>query len=136
MGDVRDKVDVGGIRPGLLGDSAWIDENANGLQDYGEAPLPGVTLTLYALEEGGEREIGTAETDEYGLYRFERLRPGRYRLGAILPEGYSFTINRPDLSEIDSDFPTQAAPTGTTAEFILRSGQARRDMDIGASQAQ
>ncbi len=133
MGESRARMSVGGIRPGLIGDTAWVDTNGNGLQDFGEPPLPGVVLTLYAIGEGdSQREVATATTDEYGLYRFDRLRPGRYLVGAELPEGYAFTVNRPDLSEIDSDFPELAGASGSCEEFTLKSGQAKRDIDVGA----
>jgi hypothetical protein len=77
-------------------------------------------------------EAGSAVTDEYGLYRFDDLRPGTYRLRATLPDGYAFTANRPDMPEIDSDIPEGPGPQGVTADFVIQSGQRRRDIDIGA----
>ena len=38
--------DAGFVRPAEVGDFVWLDRNANGLQDAGEAGVPGVTVTL------------------------------------------------------------------------------------------
>lgn len=133
MGEERDGVRIGGIRPGLVGDTAWIDENGNGLQDYGEPPLPGVSLDLLALgSDGSEETVGHVVTDAYGLYRFVGLRPGTYRLRATLPQGFAFTENRPEMPQIDSDLPVGQGGAGYTEPFVVQSGQARRDIDIGA----
>ena len=137
MGEKRGDLHAGGIRPGTVGDYAWVDLNGNGLQDYGEPPLPGVTVTLFVVgADGRATELSAARTDEYGLYRFEGLRPGVYRLRAELPAGYSFTVNRTGLQEIDSDIAEGPGPAGETADFSLRSGQTRRDIDIGARRSE
>ena len=133
MGQIRADLHVGGIRPGMVGDYAWIDENGNGLQDYGEPPLVGVQVTLFAVRaDGSAAEVASVITDQYGLYRFNGLRPGVYRVEATLPQGYAFTVNRPDLREIASAIPEGPGPSGASEDFVLRSGQARRNMDIGA----
>ena len=46
MGRTLDGINVGAIRPGEIGDTVWIDENGNGLQDYREPLLPSVVLPL------------------------------------------------------------------------------------------
>ncbi len=136
MGDAVTDLHVGGIRPGMLGDTVWIDENGNGWQDYGEPPLSGVKVVLLALQaDGSETEAASALSDEYGFYRLDNLRPGLYRIRVELPEGYGFTVNAPDLPEIDSDIPEGAGPVGTSKDFVIRSGQAKRDIDIGAHRA-
>ncbi len=133
MGQVLSHMDAGAIMPGVLGDTVWVDENGNGLQDYGEAPLPGVKLVLFRLYTGrAEQVVAEAVSDAYGLYRFHAVRPGQYRLRVELPSGYTFTVNRPDLSEIDSDVPEAPGAAGDTAPFNIRSGETRRDIDVGA----
>jgi len=135
MGAARTDLHAGGIRPGMVGDYAWVDTNGNGLQDHGEPPLPGVRITLLAVgADGSLAEVGMATTDQYGLYRFDGLRPGAYRVRVELPSGYAFTVNRPDLAEIASIIPEGPGPTGESADFVLRSGQTRRNIDIGARQ--
>ncbi len=133
MGQELAHMDAGAIQPGVLGDTVWVDENGNGLQDYGEAPLPGVKLVLFRLYTGrAEQLVAETTSDEYGLYRFHAVRPGQYRLRVELPDGYTFTINRPDLSEIDSDVPETPGAAGDTEPFNIRSGETRRDIDVGA----
>ena len=56
----------GGCEPGLAGVTIYIDENANGQFDPGEAHVM---------------------TDTFGYYRFENIAPGSYIVGAILPTG-------------------------------------------------
>ena len=59
-----------GLHPFLLGDTVWYDINGNGLQDNGEAGIPGVTVTL--LDSNGVPVPGEiAVTDANGRYTFE-----------------------------------------------------------------
>ncbi|MCL2811680.1 MAG: hypothetical protein FWD25_07305 [Clostridia bacterium] len=133
MGQIRPNLHVGGIRPGLVGDYAWIDENGNGLQDFGEPPLMGVHVALLSvMADGTVVEVASTTTDEYGLYRFTGLRPGLYRVRATLPLGFAFTVNRPDIPEVASAIPEGTGPSGESEDFVLRSGQSRRNIDIGA----
>jgi hypothetical protein len=55
--------------PVEIGSRMWNDANKNGLQDAGEAALPGVTVELW---KAGVR-VGTAVTDAAGNYRFTSL---------------------------------------------------------------
>src|SRR5690606_17783457 len=80
--------DAGLYRLASLGDFVWIDENANGLQDAGEDPMPDIVVTLF--DSTGAR-IAETITDANGLYLFENLVPGVYTVAFELPEGYAFT---------------------------------------------
>lgn len=129
MGE-RKTANIGGILPGEIGDTVWLDTNGNGLQDYKEPLIPGVTLTLLTiLEDGSYEPAQTLQSDEYGYYSFEALRPGMYALRAELEEGdvLTFRFGEP-LGEIDSDTDTD---TGVSEPFALRSGQALRNIDVG-----
>lgn len=73
-------LDFGFVKTYAVGDVVWIDRNGNGVQDAGEDPLPGVTVTL--LDQDG-RPIDGVEpvtTDENGRYLFDGLLAGRYQL--------------------------------------------------------
>lgn len=133
QGEAREDMHIGGILPGRIGDTVWLDENANGLQDYKEPLLSGVSITLMRVLESGERqEVGTTESDEYGYYSFSNLRPGDYVLRVNTQEGDALTrrVGEP-LGEIDSD----AEPaTGETALLHLESGKAMRSIDFGFTQ--
>lgn len=133
QGEAREDMHIGGVLPGRIGDTVWLDENGNGLQDYKEPLLSGVSITLVRISENGERqETGMTESDEYGYYSFSGLRPGDYILRVNMQEGDALTkrVGEP-LGEIDSD----AEPaTGETAPVHLESGQAMRSIDFGFTQ--
>jgi fimbrial isopeptide formation D2 family protein/uncharacterized repeat protein (TIGR01451 family) len=81
--------DLGIWQPAALGDRVWHDTNANGVQDTGEADVPGVTVTL---TDAGGSTVATAVTDSNGLYRFSNLIPGEYTVTfSDLPAGYVVT---------------------------------------------
>lgn len=121
----------GGILPGMVGDTVWLDENGNGLQDDGEPPVSGVVIVLYRVVNGVNTEMARRESDQYGFYRFEGLRPGLYQIEAYLPEGYAFTISEESMGEINSDITEVRNGLGRTAVFEVQSAQQRRNIDIG-----
>ena len=51
-----------------IGNRAWIDTNANGVQDPAEAPLPGLTVAIYTASG---QYVASTTTDQNGLYRFK-----------------------------------------------------------------
>ena len=129
MGETRADVNVGGIYPGEIGDSIWLDTNGNGLQDYREPLLSGVGVTL--LKRGADglfEEIDSLTSDSYGYYYFRDLRPGDYILRVDAQEGMLTRRIGAPLGEIDSD----ADPaTGETDVLHLESGQTLLSIDFG-----
>ena len=75
-GEVDDpSIDAGFIVPPVsIGDRLWLDADRDGVQDEGEAPVPGATVRL--LSADGETVIATTTTDEDGYYAFPDLAPG------------------------------------------------------------
>lgn len=130
MGESHNTVNVGGILPGSIGDTIWLDTNGNGLQDYREPLIPDVSLSLMCVEGDG-RLVTIEETvsDEYGYYRFRDLRPGMYviRLGVTQDDELTHVFGAP-LGEIDSDFDPETAQTDVIS---LMSGQTLRNIDAG-----
>ncbi|MGQ9566551.1 MAG: isopeptide-forming domain-containing fimbrial protein [Anaerolineae bacterium] len=59
------------LRFGSLGDYVWFDQNADGVQDPRETPLPGVVVTLTY-----DSQLRTAVTDPTGHYTFTNLPLG------------------------------------------------------------
>lgn len=129
MGEIRADVNVGGIYPGEIGDSVWLDTNGNGIQDYREPLIPGVQITLLKrAADGTLEEMGSMVSDEYGYYRFRALRPGDYLLRVDTKGGTLTKRVGAPLGEIDSD----ADPaTGETDVLHLESGQTLRNVDFG-----
>ncbi len=122
------KMNIGGIIPGIIGDTVWIDLDENGLQDYMELQQSGVGITLLMVgEDGTETEIISASSDMYGYYHFDGLRPGRYRIR--VDDELSFTRQYDgSLGEIDSDI---LPDTGMSEVFLLQSGERKLNVDIG-----
>jgi ELWxxDGT repeat protein len=59
-----------------------------------DAPLPGITIELYAAYLGPVRLFVTATTDAGGRYRFDGLRPGTYFLRTRNAVGYIDQLHR------------------------------------------
>lgn len=88
-----------------IGDYVWVDYNSDGTQNESEkAALEGVTVELYDTE--GNKLAGT-ETDENGLYIFDELVAGEYKVKFTLtPEQakkYKFTKQDQGNATEDSD---------------------------------
>ncbi len=105
----------------------WIDANGNGVFDAGEAPVAGVTVTLY---DATGTAVGTRTTDASGNYLFTGLRPGTYTVGfSTLPADYVFTTKDAggdDAKDSDAD-----RTTGRTGPVVLASGDDNRTVDAG-----
>lgn len=100
-----------------IGDKVWIDSNRNGIQDAGEPPLAGVTVTLL---NGAGKVVATTTTDANGRYIFDNLPAGSYQVHFQLTSAqaakYTFTSANKGSVGTDSD----ANPsTGLTTVFTL-----------------
>ena len=116
-------------RTAAIGDKVWLDKNANGVQDAGEAGIAGVTVKL--LDSAGN-VVTTATTDANGNYLFGNLVPGNYAVQVVAPAGY--TVTGKDLGgndALDSDIdPT----TGKTITTTLSAGETDLSWDAGLYQ--
>lgn len=82
-------VDFGYRLLGSIGDRVWYDVNGDGVQDTGEAGIPGVTVQLLQRETGAV--VATQETVDDGFYTFTDVERGNYIVRvdtSTLPEGY------------------------------------------------
>ncbi len=110
-----------------LGDFVWLDANANGLQDAGEAGVAGMTVRLC---DGGGTELGAvAVTDANGGYRFSNLLPGTYAVRFTVPSGY---VLSPSHEEDDDAVDSDADPeTALTPAVTLDEGMTNLTLDAG-----
>ncbi len=110
-----------------LGNYVWNDANANGIQDAGEAGIPGVTVTLY---NAGGIPVASAVTNAAGGYNFINLEPGTYSVGFTgIPLGAIFcppTVGGDN--KIDSDV---NPATGKTGSITLVAGENNPTIDAG-----
>ncbi|WP_200837841.1 SdrD B-like domain-containing protein, partial [Ruania rhizosphaerae] len=100
-GENDHSIDFGFVPPEFVsvGDYVWIDEDRDGIQDEGETPVEGVTVTL--LDEN-EDVVGTTVTDEDGYYVFTDL-----------PISTDYTIEFPTTVVVDGqDYPLTQTGAG------------------------
>ncbi|MBP2473374.1 putative repeat protein (TIGR01451 family) [Crossiella equi] len=71
-----------------LAGQVYADANDNGVRDPGEAPIPGVQVTLSGTDANGAPVARTATTDADGKYVFDRLLSGTYTVTEKQPAGY------------------------------------------------
>ena len=128
--------DFGFWKPGALGDYVWNDLNHNGIQDAGEPAVGGVGVELH---DATGATIATTTTDASGLYLFDRLNPGNYKVCFVpttIPPGYVFTTKdapgstRANGSDAERDGCTD---TISLAAGPARSGLGRRHLEDAAS---
>ena len=115
----RTDVDFGYKGTASIGDRLWLDTNANGVQDAGEAGINGATVQLL---DGANNVIATATTSGDGNYTFGNLSAGTYSVKVIagsLPAGVSPSY---DLDGI---------ATPNIATLTVTAGQNRTDVDFG-----
>jgi LPXTG-motif cell wall-anchored protein len=114
-------IDAGVVPIVAVGDYTWLDANRDGVQDPGEAPLPGVTVRLLdgagqpALDIRGN-PVPPAVTGPDGRYFFDNLAPGSYQISFTGPAGYA--LSPPGNGTAATD--TNPAPaTGLTPVFTI-----------------
>ena len=105
--------------PASVGDTVWLDENWDGVQNTGEAGIPNVRMEL--LTNG--TPVAETRTDTAGQYLFSGLQPGFYtvRVDTNTLEG--------TLSENLTHDPDGTTNHQSTVE--LNAGDAVRTLDFG-----
>ncbi len=89
-GESLTDMNVGLIDSAIIKGMVFLDLNYNGNYDEGEPPCADVTMEV--IRNASDRSMGKIKTDETGLFFFDAMRTGNYRLRAILPDdGSMFT---------------------------------------------
>ncbi len=121
-------VDFGYNGDGIIGDTVWLDENRDGVQDPGEPGIAGVVVEL--TWPGPDGVLGTLDdvvftdtTDQFGLYEFIGLNEGDYWVDvdvSTLPAGLDATFDEDGTADGHTEV---ALPSG--------SGEIHRTADFG-----
>ncbi|MCT8978548.1 carboxypeptidase regulatory-like domain-containing protein [Clostridium sp. CX1] len=124
-----------GLHKALIGNKVWLDVNGNGVQDAKEEGIAGVKVELLdkdgnAVKVGGNplTSITDSKEDSKGIYEFNDLEAGDYKVKFTLPEGYNFTRLNTTSAAIDSD---ADFATGITRTINLLAGQIDKSWDAG-----
>jgi hypothetical protein len=107
-----------------IGNFVWEDLNGNGLQEFDEQGIEGVSVTLLNTEDG---QVATTITDEDGYYLFEDLMPGEYSLEFFFEKSLFTVQDAGDDDTLDND----ADQDGQTEMFYLPPGTDHLDADAG-----
>ncbi|MBI5858505.1 MAG: carboxypeptidase regulatory-like domain-containing protein [Sphingobacteriales bacterium] len=132
-GQAKTDIDAGLVSLlAAVGDYVWNDLNRNGIQDAGEPPVAGVTVTLY---NSANVAVASAVTDAKGYYLINNIPVpiggANFTIGFTdTPTGMVITTKNAVGSTPDND--SNADPvTGLTDPFALNPGQIRLDIDAG-----
>jgi len=130
-GDDFDPASIVIIPNADIGDTVWVDNNANGIFDDGEAGIAGVIVNV--LDENGDI-AGTTTTDVNGFYTVEDLEPGDYQVQFVLDNLVGDWVISPlnvgsDLTDSDAD-----PSTGLTEVTTLDPAEYDTTFDLGIYQ--
>ncbi|MEM7579333.1 MAG: SdrD B-like domain-containing protein, partial [Cyanobacteria bacterium P01_A01_bin.80] len=110
----------GGDNPGSIGDEVFRDTDGDGVRDEGEPGVPNVPVTLTL--PGPDNQLDTPDdttqttnTNDQGIYTFDNLPPGPYRVSVSPP------LNLPEVTN----------PSGPQIETNLEQGQSLTNVDFG-----
>ena len=107
---------------------SWRDDNNNGLQDENETTPVAAFVTLISATNNPDQQL-FADTDSNGIFRFDNLLPGEYRMVVEGGEGLRLTLDsNGNTPEIDNDF---RRDNNSTFWFGLEGGETRTDLDVG-----
>ncbi|MGB1205221.1 MAG: SdrD B-like domain-containing protein [Chitinophagales bacterium] len=111
-----------------VGDTIWLDTNADGLQDPGEPGIAGVVVYLYNATNPNT-PISSTVSNPDGSYLFDIIPAGNYIIGFDIPSAYEATLQNVGGDDgIDSD----ADPiTGLTQAVYIPNGIYDLTLDLG-----
>ncbi|MBS5971864.1 MAG: hypothetical protein KH968_08730, partial [Finegoldia magna] len=120
-------------KPSSIGDKVWLDKNANGIQDAGEAGVEGVTVKLLDKEGNPAKDFNGNEvqdqvTDANGNYKFENLAAGEYVVQVVPKDGQTLTTKGQGTADKDSDVDPE---TGKTDAITLEANKNITNVDAG-----
>ena len=114
-------VDFGYRGIGVIGDTVWVDTNANGTIDTGESGIPGAAVQVTG-DINGDSIVDvthTTTTNAAGVYEFLNMVPGNYTITVTPPAGSTPTFDADNIS------------TPNTSNVSLSVGSSNLSQDFG-----
>ncbi|MBQ9009572.1 MAG: carboxypeptidase regulatory-like domain-containing protein, partial [Clostridia bacterium] len=131
MGEVRDDLRIGALKPGSVTGYAWYDSDNDGRRQTDSTPMANVPVTLQVLSGSDSGSVRETTTDENGRYRFDAVMPGTFILSATVPEEMAFTRNRSGQKRVSIISQTDDF-MGESDVLTMEAGLNLQDVDIGA----
>ena len=128
-GQSYEDFDAGYYKPATLGNYVWEDINGDGIQNEFATGIENVVVNLTGTDGAGRTVDRVVRTDENGIYFFDGLRPGEYKVTFETPTDHKATyadLGGDDTKDSDADQVTGMTPTTT-----LVSGDNYEDFDAG-----
>ncbi len=122
-------IDAGYYRKAEIGDFVWHDLNGDGLRDLNEPGISDISVELNGTDGLGNVVNKTTSTNGVGIYFFNGLLPGDYKLTFVPSGDYIPTLKDQGADDsIDSDLD----PTTLMTDFEnLISGESNQTYDAG-----
>ena len=122
------------LKNAKLGDFVWLDSNANGIQDTGEAGVDNLVVELW---KDGIKIASTTTGDdfstiavEHGFYQFAGLGAGDYQVKFVAPD-YQFTAQDANSNTQDAKDSDANVATGFSQIVSLNAGESNQTIDAG-----
>jgi hypothetical protein len=112
-----------------VSDYTWEDENMNGIQDEGEGPLSNVKVELYSADKSQQQ--ATTSSDKDGIYRFDSLAAGDYRLKFTPPLDYVITQKDAGDDDTEDSDPFPAGNDAGWTEIVSIKSENINHVDAG-----
>ena len=145
QGQADDTIDFGAVGTGVIGDQLFVDVNQNGgnAPDAGDKVLPGVRVTLVWMGPGGITRTYETVTDVDGIYRFENLLPGEYKVSVdpeslLAAEPLLDVLTHSPAGDVENKTVVDAATRADSAAFatamklsadLTLTGEANQNLD-------
>ena len=145
QGQADDTIDFGAVGTGVIGDQLFVDVNQNGgnAPDAGDKVLPGVRVTLVWMGPGGITRTYETVTDADGMYRFENLLPGEYKVSVdptslLAAEPLLDVLTHSPAGDVENKTVVDAATRADSAAFatamklsasVTLTGEANQNLD-------
>jgi hypothetical protein len=125
-------LDFGFVSPYVsVGNLVWFDTDKDGIQDAGEPGLAGVTLSITKADGSAvtnvfNQPVTTTTTNSSGLYLFDNLPFGSYKVTATNPTGYDTTT-----ALAGSDRAVDSSTGNATSTNLTTDGASDMTLDFG-----